>query len=101
MDAPCRRRRRRSAGSGVGSGTGGFAGGERTASLATECRADGPELERLAELALSGEGPAGQDPVPDGFRYVVHIDTELVELLDPYLTTDQRQLIDAVLAAGA
>ncbi|WP_406511136.1 hypothetical protein [Streptomyces sp. NBC_00161] len=47
--------------------TGGFAGGERTASLETECRADGPELERLAELALSAEGPAGQEPVPDGF----------------------------------
>ncbi|WP_328923408.1 hypothetical protein OG429_01280 [Streptomyces sp. NBC_00190] len=81
--------------------TGGFAGGERTASLETECRADGPELERLAELVLSGEGPAGQAPVPDGFRYVIRIDSKLVELQDPYLTEDQRQLIDAVLAAAA
>lgn len=69
--------------------------------LETECRADGPELERLAELVLSGEGPAGQAPVPDGFRYVIRIDSKLVELQDPYLTEDQRQLIDAVLAAAA
>ncbi|MCX4632567.1 protealysin inhibitor emfourin [Streptomyces sp. NBC_01443] len=80
---------------------GGFAGGERTASLETECRADGAELERLAERALSGEGPAGRDPVPDGFGYVVHVDGKLVELQDPYLTEDQRQLIDAVLAEAA
>ncbi|MGW7332700.1 protealysin inhibitor emfourin [Streptomyces sp. NPDC054840] len=80
--------------------TGGFAGGERTACLETECRADGPELERLAELALSGEAPVGQDPVPDGFSYVVRVDDKLVELHDPYLTEDQRQLIDAVLAAA-
>ncbi|MFE5808410.1 protealysin inhibitor emfourin [Streptomyces sp. NPDC056491] len=80
--------------------TGGFAGGEKTASLETECRADGPELERLAELALSAEGPAGQEPVPDGFRYVVRVDSKLVELQDPYLTEDQRQLIDAVLATA-
>ncbi|MFF4443889.1 protealysin inhibitor emfourin [Streptomyces sp. NPDC001502] len=81
--------------------TGGFAGGERTASLETECRADGPALERLAELALSGEGPAGQDPVPDGFSYVIGVDGKLVELQDPYLTEDQRQLIDTVLATAA
>ncbi|MFB6557775.1 MULTISPECIES: protealysin inhibitor emfourin [unclassified Streptomyces] len=81
--------------------TGGFAGGERTASLETECRADGPELERLAELALSGERPAGQHPVPDGFSYVVRVDSKLVELQDPYLTEEQRQLIDAVLAAAS
>ncbi|WP_327739210.1 hypothetical protein OG749_40845 [Streptomyces nojiriensis] len=81
--------------------TGGFAGGERTASLETECRADGPELERLAELALSDEGPAGQHPVPDGFSYAVRVDGKLVELHDPYLTEDQRQLIDAVLGAAA
>ncbi|MFE9633440.1 protealysin inhibitor emfourin [Streptomyces sp. NPDC006463] len=78
--------------------TGGFAGREKTASLETECRADGAELERLAELALSAEGPAGQEPVPDGFRYAVRVDGKLVELQDPYLTEDQRQLIDAVLA---
>lgn len=81
--------------------TGGFAGGERTASLDTECRADGPELERLAELALSGESPADQHPVPDGFSYVVRVDSKLVELQDPYLTEDQRQLIDTVLAAAS
>ncbi|MEV6954153.1 protealysin inhibitor emfourin [Streptomyces sp. NPDC051183] len=81
--------------------SGGFAGGEQTASLETECRADGPELERLAELALSGEGPVGRDPVPDGFRYVVHVDGKLIELQDPYLTEDQRQLIDAVLSTAA
>uniref|UniRef100_A0AAU2K0X2 Metalloprotease n=1 Tax=Streptomyces sp. NBC_00049 TaxID=2903617 RepID=A0AAU2K0X2_9ACTN len=81
--------------------TGGFAGGERTASLETECRDDRPELERLAELALSGEGPAGQGPVPDGFSYVVHVDNKLVNLHDPYLTEDQRQLIEAVLADAA
>ncbi|MGZ9935226.1 protealysin inhibitor emfourin [Streptomyces sp. NC-S4] len=81
--------------------TGGFAGRERTASVETECRADGPELERLAELALSGEGPAGQHPVPDGFSYSVSVDGKLMELQDPYLTEDQRQLIDAVLGAAA
>ncbi|MER7822625.1 MULTISPECIES: protealysin inhibitor emfourin [unclassified Streptomyces] len=81
--------------------TGGFAGGEKTASLETECRADGPELERLAERVLTAEGPVGQEPVPDGFRYVVRVDSKLVELQDPHLTEDQRQLIDAVLATAA
>ncbi|MFI1650920.1 protealysin inhibitor emfourin [Streptomyces avidinii] len=81
--------------------TGGFAGGEQTASLETECRSDRHELERLAERALSGESPAGQDPVPDGFSYVVRVDSKMVELRDPYLTEDQRQLIDTVLAAAA
>ncbi|MFD4736877.1 protealysin inhibitor emfourin [Streptomyces virginiae] len=80
--------------------TGGFAGGEKTASLETECRADGLELERLAELALSTEGPAEQEPVPDGFRYVLRVDSKLVELQDPYLTEEQRQLIDAVLTTA-
>ncbi|MET9596216.1 protealysin inhibitor emfourin [Streptomyces sp. NPDC006459] len=78
--------------------TGGFAGGERTASLDTECRVDRIELERLAERALSGESPVGQGPVPDGFSYLVRVDGKLVELQDPYLTEDQRQLIDTVLA---
>lgn len=81
--------------------TGGFAGRERTASLETECRADGAELERLAESALSGEVPADQGPVPDGFSYVVHVDGKRVELHDPYLTEDQQRLIDAVLAVAA
>ncbi|MFI1064489.1 MULTISPECIES: protealysin inhibitor emfourin [Streptomyces] len=78
--------------------TGGFAGGERTASLDTQCRADGAELERLAERALSGEVPAGPDPVPDAFSYVLRVDGKLVELQEPYLTEDQRQLIDVVMA---
>ncbi|MFI7359952.1 protealysin inhibitor emfourin [Streptomyces avidinii] len=81
--------------------TGGFAGGEQTASLETECRSDRLELEQLAERALSGESPAEQEPVPDGFSYVVRVDSKLVELQDPYLTEDQRQLIDIVLAAVA
>ncbi|MEV7560463.1 protealysin inhibitor emfourin [Streptomyces sp. NPDC089795] len=81
--------------------TGGFAGGETTASLETECRADGLEWERLAERALTAEGPTEREPVPDGFRYVVRADSKLVELQDPYLTEDQRQLIDAVLATAA
>ncbi|KOU23437.1 metalloprotease [Streptomyces sp. WM6372] len=81
--------------------TGGFAGRERTASLDTEYRSDGAELERLAERALSGECPAGGQPVPDGFNYVVHVDGKLVELRDPYLTEEQRQLIATVLGEGA
>ncbi|MFE2145084.1 protealysin inhibitor emfourin [Streptomyces sp. NPDC059456] len=81
--------------------TGGFAGRERTASLDTEYRSDGPELEWLAERALSGECPADRAPVPDGFRYVVRVDGKLVELRDPYLTDEQRQLITAVLGEGA
>lgn len=47
--------------------TGGFAGGEKTSSLETESRADGRELERLAELALSAEGPRGRIPFPTAF----------------------------------
>ncbi|MFD7028595.1 protealysin inhibitor emfourin [Streptomyces sp. NPDC059917] len=81
--------------------TGGFAGGERTASLETTCRADGPALERLAELASDDDGAAGRTPVPDGFRYLVRLDDKLVRLQDPYLTEDQRQLIDTVLTAAA
>ncbi|MFE1413290.1 protealysin inhibitor emfourin [Streptomyces sp. NPDC085524] len=78
--------------------TGGFAGRESTAVLDTDCRADGAELERLAEAALSSEGPAGQGSVPDGFSYFVQVDGKLVQLQDPYLTEEQRKLIDAVLA---
>ncbi|MFD7257943.1 protealysin inhibitor emfourin [Streptomyces sp. NPDC059874] len=78
--------------------TGGFAGGELTASLETECRADGAELERMAERALSSEGSAGRGPVPDGFSYIVQVDGKLMELQDPHLTEDQRKLIEAVLA---
>ncbi|MCC0094373.1 hypothetical protein K7B10_06125 [Streptomyces flavotricini] len=81
--------------------TGGFAGRERTASLDTEYRRDGAELERLAELALSGECPGAREPVPDGFGYVVRVDDKLVELRDPYLTAEQGQLIATVLGAGA
>ncbi|MFF3648275.1 protealysin inhibitor emfourin [Streptomyces sp. NPDC002181] len=81
--------------------TGGFAGRERTASLDTEYRSDGAELELLAERALSGECPADRASVPDGFHYVVHIDGKLVELRDPYLTDEQRQLIATVLGEGA
>ncbi|MFI6144554.1 protealysin inhibitor emfourin [Streptomyces sp. NPDC051109] len=81
--------------------TGGFAGRERTASLDTEYRSDRAELERLAERALSGECPAAGEPVPDGFNYVVHVDGKLVELRDPYLTEEQRQLISTVLGEGA
>ncbi|MEU6314405.1 protealysin inhibitor emfourin [Streptomyces sp. NPDC047014] len=81
--------------------TGGFAGGERTASLETECRPDGPALERLAERALADEGPVGRDLVPDAFGYVVHIDGKVVDLQDPYLTEAQQQLVDAVLAEAA
>lgn len=80
--------------------TGGFAGGELTAALDTDCRADGAELERLAEGALSSEGTAGRGPVPDGFSYFVQVDGKLMELHDPYLTEEQRKLIDAVLAAA-
>ncbi|MGT2526518.1 protealysin inhibitor emfourin [Streptomyces nojiriensis] len=78
--------------------SGGFAGGELTAALDTDCRADGAELERLAESALTSEGPAGREPVPDGFGYVVRVDGKQVELRDPHLTEEQRKLIDAVLA---
>ncbi|MGW2985203.1 protealysin inhibitor emfourin [Streptomyces goshikiensis] len=81
--------------------TGGFAGGERSRSLDTLCRPDGTELERLAERVLSSEGPGGQDPVADGFRYAVHIDGKLVELQDPYLTEDQLRLVNSVLTQGA
>ncbi|MFB7784706.1 protealysin inhibitor emfourin [Streptomyces vinaceus] len=81
--------------------TGGFAGRERTASLDTEYRSDGAELEQLAERALSGECPADREPVPDGFAYVLHIDGKLVELRDPYLTDEQRHLIATVLGEGA
>ncbi|WP_327281570.1 MULTISPECIES: protealysin inhibitor emfourin [unclassified Streptomyces] len=81
--------------------TGGFAGRERTASLDTEYRSDRFELEQLAELALSGECPAGREPVPDGFVYVIRVDGKLVELRDPYLTEEQRRLITAVLGEGA
>ncbi|MER7468281.1 protealysin inhibitor emfourin [Streptomyces sp. NPDC097981] len=79
--------------------TGGFAGRERTGSLDTAYRVDGAELERLAERSLSDEAPPAR-PVPDGFSYVVHIDGKVLELHDPYLTDDQRQLVGAVLGEG-
>ncbi|MET9961741.1 protealysin inhibitor emfourin [Streptomyces sp. NPDC006326] len=81
--------------------TGGFAGRERTGSLDTECRPDGIELERLAERTLSAEDAAGREPLPDGFHYLVRVDGKTVELRDPYLTEEQRQLVGAVLGEGA
>ncbi|NXY99365.1 hypothetical protein HYE82_34330 [Streptomyces sp. BR123] len=80
--------------------TGGFAGRERTGALDTSCRCDGAELERLAERLLSDEVPQSGS-VPDGFSYVIHVDGKVVELHDPHLTDEQRQLIDAVLTEGA
>ncbi|MFF0553465.1 protealysin inhibitor emfourin [Streptomyces sp. NPDC004311] len=78
--------------------TGGFAGRERTASVETECRPDGPALEALAERALAEEAPVARTPVPDAFGYVIHVDGKVVELQDPHLTEAQQQLVDAVLA---
>ncbi|MEV7730266.1 protealysin inhibitor emfourin [Streptomyces sp. NPDC101733] len=79
--------------------TGGFAGRERTGSLDTRCRADGPELERLAERSMSADTTPVR-PVPDAFDYVVHVDGKVTELRDPYLTDEQRELVDAVLGQG-
>lgn len=81
--------------------TGGFAGRERTGTLDTACRPDGAELERLAERTLSTEDGPARGSVPDGFHYLLRIDGKTVELQDPYLTEEQRQLIAAVLGEGA
>ncbi|MGG8406253.1 protealysin inhibitor emfourin [Streptomyces sp. 12297] len=81
--------------------TGGFAGQERQGAVTTECRADRAELELLAERALSDDRSVDQPPVADGYHYVVHVDGKVMELHDPYLTENQRQLIRAVLEEGA
>ncbi|GAA1589139.1 MULTISPECIES: protealysin inhibitor emfourin [Streptomyces] len=81
--------------------TGGFAGRERSGSLDTEYRTDGAALEALAARALRGGCPPERPAVPDGFAYVLEAGGRAVELRDPYLTEDQRELIGTVLGEGA
>ncbi|MFD7628349.1 protealysin inhibitor emfourin [Streptomyces sp. NPDC059851] len=81
--------------------TGGFAGHERQAAVETECRADRAELEALAERALGEDRQADQQPVADGYHYVVQVDGKFMELHDPHLTDTQRRLISTVLEEGA
>ncbi|MEV7617682.1 protealysin inhibitor emfourin [Streptomyces sp. NPDC089799] len=81
--------------------TGGLAGRERQAAVDTECRPDRADLELLAERALGEDWPADRQPVADGYRYVVQVDGKVMELHEPHLTANQRQLISAVLEEGA
>lgn len=80
--------------------SGGFAGLTKHAALDTADRPDAGHLHALALAALAPSG-ANRDPVPDGYRYVITVDTASVHCADPDLTPAQRDLITAVLGEGA
>ncbi|MER7734606.1 protealysin inhibitor emfourin [Streptomyces erythrochromogenes] len=74
--------------------SGGFAGGlEKLSALDTTGRADAADLEELAQRAVA--------PVPDGYRYRITVDDEVLDLQDPCLSDAQRTLIRTVLGVGA
>ncbi|MER7765225.1 protealysin inhibitor emfourin [Streptomyces sp. NPDC097619] len=72
--------------------SGGFAGLEKTRALDTDGRTDAAHLERLAERAVL--------PVPDGHHYRVTVDQQVLDLQEPHLTEEQRELIRTVLDEG-
>ncbi|MEV7547507.1 protealysin inhibitor emfourin [Streptomyces sp. NPDC089915] len=73
--------------------SGGFAGGEKERELDTAGRRDAPQWEDLAHRAVASTA--------DGFHYRITVDGRAIDLQDPYLSEDQRELIHGVLGEGA
>ncbi|MFD5623419.1 hypothetical protein, partial [Streptomyces yangpuensis] len=78
---------------GRGGGGGGVAGGGRGAPPAPPGRPPAADLEELAQRAVA--------PAPDGYRYRITVDDEVLDLQDPCLSDAQRTLIRTVLGVGA
>ncbi|MEU8436609.1 protealysin inhibitor emfourin [Streptomyces sp. NPDC029216] len=73
--------------------SGGFAGGEEERELDTAGRLDASQWEDLAHRAVASTA--------DGYHYRITVDDRAIDLQDPYLSADQRQLIRGVLDEGA
>ncbi|MEU6865491.1 protealysin inhibitor emfourin [Streptomyces sp. NPDC046876] len=73
--------------------SGGFAGGEKERALDTTGRKDAPRWEELAHRAVASTA--------DGYHYRITVDGRAVDVQDPYLSEEQRELIRGVLGEGA
>ncbi|MEW2417002.1 protealysin inhibitor emfourin [Streptomyces sp. NPDC046866] len=73
--------------------SGGFAGGEKERVLDTTGRRDAPRWEELAHRAV--------ESTADGYHYRITVDGRAVDVQDPYLSEEQRELIRGVLGEGA
>ncbi|MEU5811914.1 protealysin inhibitor emfourin [Streptomyces sp. NPDC059650] len=73
--------------------SGGFAGGEKERALDTTGRRDAPRWEELAHRAVASTA--------DGYHYRITVDGRAVDVQDPYLSEEQRELIRGVLGEGA
>ncbi|MFH7599031.1 protealysin inhibitor emfourin [Streptomyces racemochromogenes] len=73
--------------------SGGFAGGEKERELDTAGRRDAPRWEELAHRAVASTA--------DGYHYRITVDGRTVDVQDPYLSEEQRELIRGVLGEGA
>ncbi|GAA0289130.1 hypothetical protein GCM10010302_29320 [Streptomyces polychromogenes] len=73
--------------------SGGFAGGEKERELDTTGLRDAPRWEELAHRAVASTA--------DGYHYRITVDGRAIDLQDPYLSEEQRELIHGVLGEGA
>ncbi|MER6218913.1 protealysin inhibitor emfourin [Streptomyces sp. NPDC048387] len=73
--------------------SGGFTGGEKEREIDTAGRRDAPRWEQLAQRAVQ--------PTADGYHYRITVDGRALDLQDPYLSEEQRELIRGVLGEGA
>ncbi|RSS66033.1 protealysin inhibitor emfourin [Streptomyces sp. WAC06614] len=73
--------------------SGGFTGVEKTRELDTHARPDAARWEELAHRAVA--------PTADGFHYRITVDDQVLDVQDPFLTEEQRELVRAVLVEGA
>ncbi|MCZ2523102.1 protealysin inhibitor emfourin [Streptomyces sp. HB2AG] len=81
--------------------SGGFAGRTRRAAVETDGRPDAPEWHALADRALAAAPPPGSGGgVPDGFHYGISAGGRTAHWADPYLTEEQAELVERVLAEG-
>lgn len=72
--------------------SGGFTGVDQEREVDTAARLDAAKWEGLARRVLQ--------EVADGFHYRITIDGHVLDLAEPALTGDQRELIRAVLGEG-
>jgi hypothetical protein len=80
--------------------SGGFAGRTTRAELDTAARIDAPHVHALAREAVVGTSRLRGFGVPDGYHYVITVDSRTVYCADPNLTDSQRELISLVLHQG-
>jgi hypothetical protein len=81
--------------------SGGLAGRTIRAELDTADRLDAPHVHALAREAVVGASRLRGYGVPDGYHYVITVDSRTVYCADPGLTDSQRELVSLVLREGA